>query len=70
MAEFLNANLIGVPGGAAKLQTPALVVDLDTLEANIAAMAAHAKTKGIALRPHAKTHKCMLAHNARKKRHT
>lgn len=59
MADFLNADLIGVPGGAAKLQTPALVVDLDTLEANIAAMAAHAKSKGIALRPHAKTHKCV-----------
>lgn len=59
MAAFLNEDLIGVPGGRAKLQTPALVVDLDVLEANIAAMAAHAKAKGIALRPHAKTHKCV-----------
>lgn len=55
--QVLNAELIGVPGGQAKLATPALVVDLDVLEANIAAMAAHAKAKGIALRPHAKTHK-------------
>lgn len=55
--QVLNAELIGVPGGRAKLATPALVVDLDVLEANIAAMAAHAKEKGIALRPHAKTHK-------------
>ncbi len=37
---------------------PALVVDLDALERNIAAMAAHAKQQGITLRPHAKTHKC------------
>ncbi len=55
---MLNEDLIGVEGGRAKLQTPALVVDLDALEKNIAAMAAHAKAKGIALRPHAKTHKC------------
>lgn len=59
MADTLNAGLIGVAGGRAKLQTPALVVDLDLLEANIAAMAAHAKAHGIALRPHAKTHKCV-----------
>ncbi len=39
----LNENLIGVPGGRAKLQTPALVVDLDVLERNIARMVAHAK---------------------------
>jgi D-serine deaminase-like pyridoxal phosphate-dependent protein len=54
---LLNNDLIGVPGGRWKLQTPALVVDLDILERNIAAMAAHAKRHGIALRPHAKTHK-------------
>ena len=59
MTAFLNEGLIGVAGGRAKLQTPALVVDLDLLEANIAAMAAHAKAKKIALRPHAKTHKCV-----------
>ena len=56
MAE-LNSHLIGIPGGRAKLQTPALVVDLDALERNIAAMAAHARKHAIALRPHAKTHK-------------
>lgn len=59
MTAFLNEDLIGVAGGQAKLQTPALIVDLDVLEANIAAMAAHAKAKNIALRPHAKTHKCV-----------
>jgi D-serine deaminase-like pyridoxal phosphate-dependent protein len=39
------------------LETPALVVDLDILERNIAAMAAFAKESGVALRPHTKTHK-------------
>ena len=54
---MLNEDLIGVPGGRWKLQTPALVVDLDILERNIAHMADHAKRHNIALRPHAKTHK-------------
>ncbi|HEY2070779.1 MAG TPA: DSD1 family PLP-dependent enzyme [Rhizomicrobium sp.] len=58
MSKYLNADLIGVSGGRAKMATPALVVDLDALERNIAAMAEHAKKQGIALRPHAKTHKC------------
>jgi D-serine deaminase-like pyridoxal phosphate-dependent protein len=40
------------------LDTPALCVDLDTLEQNIAKMQAAAKRSGIATRPHAKTHKC------------
>ncbi|MFC5069717.1 DSD1 family PLP-dependent enzyme [Flaviflagellibacter deserti] len=40
-----------------RVETPALVVDLDALEANIAAMASRAKAGGMALRPHAKTHK-------------
>jgi len=52
-----NAALIGVPGGRARLDTPALLVDRDALDRNIAAMAAHAGSCGVALRPHAKTHK-------------
>jgi len=56
-AQELNADLIGVPGGRDLLATPALVIDLDRLESNISRMAAHARAKGIALRPHAKTHK-------------
>jgi D-serine deaminase-like pyridoxal phosphate-dependent protein len=54
---ILNSDLIGIPGGRWRLQTPALVLDLDALERNIAHMAAHAARCGIALRPHAKTHK-------------
>jgi 3-hydroxy-D-aspartate aldolase len=57
-SQDLNRDLIGVPGGRAMLQTPALVIDLDAMERNIAAMAAHAKKNNVALRPHAKTHKC------------
>lgn len=41
------------------LDTPALVVDLDRLEANIARWAAFAREAGVKLRPHAKTHKCV-----------
>ncbi len=40
------------------LATPAVLVDLDVLERNIARMAARARGAGIWLRPHAKTHKC------------
>ena len=57
-AQDANRDLIGVPGGRWKLATPALVVDLDVLERNIAKMAEHARAQRIALRPHAKTHKC------------
>jgi len=42
----------------ASIDTPALIVDLDVLDRNIATMAARAKAWGVALRPHAKTHKC------------
>lgn len=41
----------------ADLPTPSLIVDLDALEHNIAAMAQHAQAAKIDLRPHAKTHK-------------
>jgi 3-hydroxy-D-aspartate aldolase len=53
----LHAALIGTANSRAMLNTPALVVDLDRLDSNIAAMQLRADTAGIALRPHAKTHK-------------
>ncbi len=56
---LLNSDLIGIPGGQTSLATPALLIDLDALEKNIADMAAFAARSGIALRPHAKTHKCV-----------
>lgn len=42
----------------ADIDTPALVVDLDALERNLDLMANAARGAGIALRPHAKAHKC------------
>jgi D-serine deaminase-like pyridoxal phosphate-dependent protein len=39
------------------LDTPAVLIDLDVLERNLARMAAAARECGVRLRPHAKTHK-------------
>jgi D-serine deaminase-like pyridoxal phosphate-dependent protein len=41
------------------VDTPALLVELDAFERNIARMAEFAKHKGVRLRPHGKTHKCV-----------
>jgi len=57
MASALNASLIGHRGSANRLQTPALLIDLDLFEANLRRMQQHCTSHGIALRPHAKTHK-------------
>ena len=53
----LHGSLIGQQGSRAALNTPVLVLDLDILDRNIAAMAALATAHGVSLRPHAKTHK-------------
>ena len=42
---------------ALDLDTPALYIDLDVLERNIARMQAQCRAWGVALRPHVKTHK-------------
>lgn len=47
-----------MPEGLEHLPTPIVVVDVDVLDRNLAAMAALAEARGLALRPHAKTHKC------------
>jgi D-serine deaminase-like pyridoxal phosphate-dependent protein len=52
-----NEPLIGKPGSRLLLDTPALCIDLDAMERNIATMAEFCRSKGVALRPHAKTHK-------------
>lgn len=41
------------------LQTPALLLDADVLERNLAAMQEKARRLGMSLRPHIKTHKCI-----------
>jgi D-serine deaminase-like pyridoxal phosphate-dependent protein len=54
----------------ADIDTPALIVDLDAFEGNIAAMTEAVRGKGVRLRPHAKSHKCpeiaklQIAHGA------
>jgi len=40
------------------LPTPALLLDLEAFESNVAKMAQHARDSRRALRPHGKTHKC------------
>ncbi|GAA4603601.1 D-serine deaminase-like pyridoxal phosphate-dependent protein [Actinoplanes octamycinicus] len=42
-----------------ELPTPRVTVDADVLERNLQAMATRAAARGLALRPHAKTHKCL-----------
>ncbi len=52
------------------LDTPALVIDLDVMERNLAKMAEYSRAHGLRLRPHTKTHKIpalgarQLAHGA------
>ena len=46
-----------------EIETPALVVDLDAFEANLATMSDRLAGRGVVLRPHAKTHKSpVIAH--------
>ena len=56
-AERLHRHLIGQQGSRRSLNTPALVLDLDMLDRNIAGMASFAKAHNVKLRPHSKTHK-------------
>jgi D-serine deaminase-like pyridoxal phosphate-dependent protein len=46
------------PPGTSRIETPALLLHLDVVERNLNRMAERARTLGVALRPHAKTHKC------------
>jgi 3-hydroxy-D-aspartate aldolase len=55
-AEALSQNMIGNAGSRFMLPTPALSVDEALLDANITTMAQRIPD-GVALRPHAKTHK-------------
>ena len=42
-----------------EILTPALLLDLDAFEANLARMMEQVKRSGKAIRPHAKAHKCV-----------
>lgn len=57
-AETAPAHLSALIGQhVAAIDTPALVVDLDAMERNLATMAAFAQQHDVKLRPHAKMHK-------------
>jgi D-serine deaminase-like pyridoxal phosphate-dependent protein len=53
----LHAHLIGMADFRDQLNTPALVIDLEAFDRNVARMAQFAHSAGIQLRPHTKTHK-------------
>jgi D-serine deaminase-like pyridoxal phosphate-dependent protein len=56
-------TVLGEPGSRYRVATPAAIVDLDILERNAATMRCALDGKSVALRPHAKSHKCSrLAH--------
>jgi len=64
MAAIPAAPIPALPPAAApgdaleQVDTPSLVLDLDAFEANLRLMQAWADRHGVALRPHAKAHKC------------
>jgi len=53
----MNQPPAEIGAAIADIDTPALVVDLDALDRNIAKMAEFSRTTGVRVRPHAKTHK-------------
>jgi D-serine deaminase-like pyridoxal phosphate-dependent protein len=59
-----NAPLIGRPGSRSALSTPALVLDLDRFERNVAYLADYLKNAGHGLRPVAKIHKSVAVAKA------
>ena len=59
IARGPNEQLIGRPGSRHELGTPALVLDLDLFDANVASLADHAADRGYAIRAVAKIHKCV-----------
>jgi D-serine deaminase-like pyridoxal phosphate-dependent protein len=56
-AHDLSRDEFGEPGSLRRIRTPALVCDIDALMSNIAHMASLARSVGVALRPHVKSHK-------------
>ncbi len=58
MRSLGSAGVMELDVSKWELDTPALCVDLDALEANLATMQQTVSRNGIASRPHAKTHKC------------
>ena len=45
------------------LDTPAILIDIETLDGNLSRMASYCRTNNLSLRPHTKTHKIpQIAH--------
>ena len=62
---LMQPSAIGMP--VLDLDTPALLLDLDAFEHNVALMAEHFREREVAWRPHAKAFKCpAIAHVLRK----
>src|SRR5688572_20189107 len=57
-----------MPKSLSELETPALLVDLDRMERNLDRAATYARTHGLRLRPHTKTHKSPLLGRAQMER--
>jgi D-serine deaminase-like pyridoxal phosphate-dependent protein len=53
----MQRSIARLGDSVASVAAPALVIDLDAMERNLAAMAVFARSHGIRLRPHAKMHK-------------
>lgn len=64
LSKYEPFNGLGIPSLARvgdtldEVDTPALILDLDAFENNLRTMQALAESHGVALRPHAKAHKC------------
>jgi D-serine deaminase-like pyridoxal phosphate-dependent protein len=54
----MNAAPASVGDAITDIDTPALILDLNAFERNLKKMADFARSAGIGLRPHAKTHRC------------
>lgn len=57
--ELNTDKRLNQAGSRYQLNTPALIIDLDSLERNIAYMASYLHQTGRKIRPHAKSHKCI-----------
>src|SRR5690349_9793922 len=55
----VEGSMSGNLGKRACVATPTLILDLDAMDRNIATMLRRAEAMGVALRPHAKSHKCV-----------
>src|SRR5262249_40252511 len=59
MSLHAPAQIARVGQSIDELDTPSVVVDIDLVDANVDDMAAFARSAGVALRPHCKTHKTL-----------